>query len=145
MRTNHQKNFPPALRACWLKINSKFKNNLLEFGLTPDQYSVLRWLYENRMTPLCQKDLKRLMFTDANNIANLVGRMEKVGLISRYGCHRDKRRNLLALSSKGEDLLKKTKRVATKISNEAFAGMSKVEKEKLLYFLKQVCTKIHGA
>ena len=97
------------------------------------------------MTPLCQKDLKRLMFTDANNIANLVGRMEKVGLISRYGCHRDKRRNLLALSSKGEDLLKKTKRVATKISNEAFAGMSKVEKEKLLYFLKQVFTKIHGA
>ena len=145
LRTNQQKSFPQALRACWLKINAKFKNNLSEFGLTPDQYSVLRWLYENKMNPLCQKDLKRLMFTDANNIANLVGRMEKAGLIIRHCCLKDKRRNLLALSLKGEDFLKKTKSVATRITHDAFAGMSRAEKEKMLYLLKQVCTKIHSA
>jgi len=35
--------------------------------------------------------------------------------------------------------------VATRITHDAFAGMSRAEKEKMLYLLKQVCTKIHSA
>ena len=92
------------------------------------------------MTPLCQKDLKRLMFTDANNIANLVNRMEKAGLISRYGCHKDKRRNLLALSSKRKIFSNEKGR--NQNFEWAFAGMSKVKKRETALFLVQVCTKI---
>ena len=78
------KTLPPLLRSCWIKLNATFQNQVAKIGLTPDQYTVLRWLNELDHETVSQKDLKRLMFTDANNIAALVKRMESSGLIKRF-------------------------------------------------------------
>ena len=60
---------PPALRACWIKLNLDFWKRLQPTGITPDQYSVLRWIHELDQKAIYQKDHK-LLFTDPNNIAS---------------------------------------------------------------------------
>ena len=86
------KTLPPLLRSCWIKLNATFQNKVSKIG-TPDQYTALRWLTELERKTITQKDLKRLMFTDANTIAALVKRMEKHGLIERSRHPFDQRKN----------------------------------------------------
>ena len=86
------KTFPPALRACWIKLNSTFGKRLQPTGITPDQYSVLRWIHELDQKAICQRDLAMLLFTDQNNIASLLNRMELHGLITREPIQSDKRK-----------------------------------------------------
>ena len=90
-------NFPPELRACWIKLNSTFQKNLHALGLNPVQFTVLRWINELNDEPLCQKNLAQLMFTDSNNISGLIRRMEKLKLITRETDTKDKRKKLSKL------------------------------------------------
>ena len=84
MQEEQQRRLPPLLRNCWNKLNASFKKRLLQIGITPDQYIVLRWLYEKHGEEINQSRLAKLMFTDANNISSLTSRMEKAGLLKRY-------------------------------------------------------------
>ena len=52
-------------------------------GLTPDQYIALRWLHEFPTGQIPQVKLAELMFTDSNNIAGLMKRMEQLNLVRR--------------------------------------------------------------
>ena len=97
MDIDRRGNFPPELRACWIKLNSTFQKNLQTLGLTPDQFTALRWINELNDEPLCQKNLAQLMFTDSNNISGLIRRMEKLKLITRETDTKDKRKKLSKL------------------------------------------------
>ena len=59
----------------------------------PDQYIALRWLNELPSGTVYQLTLKKLMFTDPNNIAGLMARMERMGLIERRADLADRRKN----------------------------------------------------
>jgi DNA-binding MarR family transcriptional regulator len=54
-----------------------------QVGLTPDQYTVLRWIHELPTGTVSQSQLASLMSTDANNIAGLIKRMSGLRLIDR--------------------------------------------------------------
>ena len=72
---------PQLLRKCWMRLNAIFQKRVAKVGLTPDQYIALRWLNEFPEGSVNQAMLKKLMFTDPNNITGLMGRMEKLGLV----------------------------------------------------------------
>ena len=91
MQGLQEQRLPPLLRNCWIKLNSAFQKRLQPIGITPDQYIVLRWLYEKQSFQINQSDLAKLMFTDANNISGLTLRMEKANLIRRSISASDKR------------------------------------------------------
>ena len=63
------KNLPPLLRECWNKLNSTFMKRVKKIGITPDQYTSLRWIHEFSDDMISQSKLAELMCTDANNIA----------------------------------------------------------------------------
>lgn len=69
--------------------------------LTPDQFTILRWLNELPDEGLTQRDLSELMASDANTIAGLLKRMEDGGLISRKPHESDRRANIVELSDEG--------------------------------------------
>ena len=70
------KNLPPLLRECWNKLNSTFMKRVKTIGITPDQYTALRWIHEFSEEMVSQARLAELMCTDANNIAGIMKRME---------------------------------------------------------------------
>ena len=103
--------------------------------MTPDQYTVLRWLNELEHDTISQKDLKCLMFTDANNIAALVKRMEGSGLIKRVQHASDLRKKILGTTPKGERLYYRGKKIADSLEQVLLNGFSSEEKDDFIRVL----------
>jgi len=130
MDNKSHSSFPSALRECWIKLNTTFAKKLQKVGITPDQYSVLRWIYESiEKNQLCQKDLTELMFTDPNNIASLVKRMERANLIYRKDDSKDKRKKILFSTKLGEQKRKEAKKVAEILETQTLKSFSPKEKK----------------
>lgn len=143
MKRSNQHSFPPSLRACWIKLNGEFQKRLLPIGLTPDQYTALRWLNESKEDAICQKDLAKLMFTDPNNISGLVKRMESTGMLCRKKSNHDKRIKLLEITHKGKNLLSLATPVAKRLENETLIKLNTKEKKQLISSLRDICQILH--
>ena len=86
----------------------------------------------------CQKDLVKLMFTDPNNIAALVKRMEKNGLITRNNSIFDQRKKVLQITSSGLKKWEKASGIAFSLERKILSGLSKDEQNQLLYLLRRI-------
>ena len=133
MKTQELSNpqLPPLLRKCWMRLNAIFqKRESRHSSLTPDQYTVLRWLNELPEGTISQSTLKKLMFTDQNNIAGLMGRMEKLDLVERKTDSSDRRRKLIYCTRKGKALFEQAQPIATELEERccpAFLPKEKVD------------------
>lgn len=138
MNKRKQKTFPPALRACWIKLNSTFGKRLQPTGITPDQYSVLRWIHELDQKAIYQKDLAKLLFTDPNNIASLLYRMEKNGLIKRNPVHSDKRKKLVVATKLGKEKWQLCRQIALDVEKALTSSLSTEERTFISSSIKQI-------
>jgi DNA-binding MarR family transcriptional regulator len=138
MKKRKHKTFPPALRACWIKLNSTFGKRLQPAGITPDQYSVLRWIHELDQKAIYQKDLAKLLFTDSNNIASLLNRMEKNGLIKRNPVHSDKRKKLVVATKLGKEKWQLCRQIALDVEKALTSSLSTEERTFISSSLKQI-------
>jgi DNA-binding MarR family transcriptional regulator len=126
------------LRACWIKLNSTFGKRLQPTGITPDQYSVLRWIHELDQKAIYQKDLAKLLFTDPNNIASLLYRMEKNGLIKRNPVHSDKRKKLVVATKLGKEKWQLCRQIALDVEKALTSTLSTEERTFISSTLKQI-------
>ena len=78
------KRLPVLLRRAWYGLNQAFRQRVAPLGLTPDQFSILRWLSEGDPRGLTQRTLTDLMASDPNTITSTLSRMESAGLIARH-------------------------------------------------------------
>lgn len=128
MQGLQEQRLPPLLRNCWIKLNSTLQKRLQPLGITPDQYIVLRWLYEKQSFQVNQSDLAKLMFTDANNISGLTLRMEKANLIHRTTSAKDKRHKVLRLTKFGKSKFYKSRPIAKSLESEVLGVLNNSEK-----------------
>lgn len=129
MQGLQEQRLPPLLRNCWIKLNSALQKRLQPLGITPDQYIVLRWLYEKQSFRINQSDLAKLMFTDANNISGITLRMEKAHLIRRSISTADKRQKVLQLTELGESKFLESKPIAKSLESKVLSLLNPSEKE----------------
>ncbi|MDG0965395.1 MAG: MarR family transcriptional regulator, partial [Opitutales bacterium] len=134
---------PPLLRECWNKLNRTFMKRVKTVGLTPDQYIALRWLHEFPMGQISQVKLAELMFTDSNNVAGLMKRMEQLNLIRRKSNATDLRKKNIFQTEFGSSLFYKGKKIADKLELEALSCLSANEKEHFLELLSQLSLQIN--
>jgi DNA-binding MarR family transcriptional regulator len=80
------------LRRAWYGLNQSFRQRIAHLGITPDQYSILRWLKEGDPRGLTQSELTERMASDPNTITSTLARMEAAGLVSRHPHESDRRR-----------------------------------------------------
>jgi DNA-binding MarR family transcriptional regulator len=88
------------------KVNGKLKNEffqeLKEFNITPEQWAVLNFLWEeDGVTP---KELADLTFKDKPNTNRILDNLQKKGLITRSPHPTDRRAFLIFLTDVGSDL-----------------------------------------
>lgn len=134
---------PPLLRKCWMRLNAIFQKRVGEIGLTPDQYIALRWLNELPVGTVYQLTLKNLMFTDPNNIAGLMARMEKMDLIERRSDVSDRRKKLVFCTSKGKRLFDRARKIAVRLEEETLSILSQEERADFLGLLGEVNRHLH--
>jgi DNA-binding MarR family transcriptional regulator len=121
-----------------MRLNAIFQKRVAKVGLTPDQYTALRWLNELPEGAISQSTLKKLMFTDPNNIAGLMGRMEKLDLVERKTDVSDRRRKLVYCTSKGKALFNEAKLIATQLEEEVLSVLSDEERVEFLGLLSEI-------
>ena len=127
-----RRRLPPLLRRCWYGLNQAFRKRLAHLGLTPNQFTVLRWLEEVdgqgiRQTMICDR-----MASDPNTIAALVERMVGDGLVKRKVDPDDRRARLISITAKGRRQYHKARPLAVDLQEEVLEVIPAGDREKLL-------------
>ncbi|MCG8401085.1 MAG: MarR family winged helix-turn-helix transcriptional regulator [Firmicutes bacterium] len=101
-------------------------------GITPNQFTVLRWLEEDDGGGVRQSDICERMASDPNTIAALVERMHADGLVKRKVDPSDRRARLISLTPKGRRTYTKARPIAVELQAEVLQAIPAGERERLL-------------
>ena len=115
-----------------------------EVGLTPDQFTVLRWTHSVPRNTLSQSKLSKLMSTDQNNISALVKRMENLNLLDRKISMHDKRSKTINFTDLGNLKYTKAKYIADNLEREILNEMVLSERKIFLRTLSKLSENIKG-
>src|SRR6476620_12640753 len=103
--------------AWWLKtIISK---ELKEYGLTHEQYNVLRILKGNYPEQMCVKDIAYRMIEKSSNVPRIIDRLELKKFVKRSASQNDKRETAIVLTPAGINILE----IATTKVNKVFESL----------------------
>jgi DNA-binding MarR family transcriptional regulator len=96
--------------AWWLK--TIMSRELKQFGLTHEQYNVLRILKGKSPEAMCVKDIAGRMIEKSSNVPRIIDRLVLKKLVKRSTDANDKRHTVMTLTSAGFTILElSTKRI----------------------------------
>lgn len=98
-------------------------------GLRPRELLALWHLQERG--PSAQQALAELVGVDATSIVAVLNSLEDAGLIDRRRDRADRRRAIIALSAKGEELLTELDSALHEVDDQVFAPLSPAERQTL--------------
>ena len=123
---------PPLLRRAWYSLNQTFRHRIAHLGITPDQYSILRWLDEGDARGLTQQTITDLMASDPNTITSILRRMEKAGLVSRHPHETDRRARRVRLETKGHRIFSEAFENARALQDETLTAIPESRRARFL-------------
>jgi DNA-binding MarR family transcriptional regulator len=89
----------------WLhNINVSY---LKKFGITPEQFNVMRILRGSNPQPMMLADITARMIDKNSNCTRLVEKLRQKGLVSRVICANNRRQVDISITDKGLQILKK--------------------------------------
>jgi len=121
--------------AWWLK--TMISKELKKYGLTHEQYNVLRILKGKYPEQMCVRDIARRMIEKNSNVPRIVDKLELKKLVKRNASLNDKRETAIALTTVGINILD----IATSKVNKLFADtivMSESSANTLNYLLEEI-------
>jgi DNA-binding MarR family transcriptional regulator len=129
---------PPLLRRAWYGLNQAFRQRIAHLEITPDQFSILRWIEESDARVVTQRELVGLLASDANTIASTLRRMEKAGLVDRDVHKEDRRANRVRLKPAGKKKFAAAQKIASAVQGEVLSSLPESRREKFLAELELV-------
>ena len=132
------KRLPVLLRRAWYGLNQSFRQRIAHLGVTPDQFSILRWLSEGDPQGLTQRALTDLMASDPNTITSTLSRMEKAGLIARAPHEQDRRAHRVQLQPAGRRTFEKARAAAMELQDQVLATLPASRRAKFLEDLEAI-------
>ncbi len=127
-----RRRLPILMRRAWYGLNQAFRRRIAHTGVTPDQFTAMRTLFENEAAGLTQSELTKQMASDPNTIASLVERMEKGGLIERNAHEKDRRAYRLRLRTTGKRKYEEVREIAVAFQTEILSALPQERREKFL-------------
>ena len=140
-----QRRLPPLLRRAWYSLNQAFRRRIHHLGLTPDQFTVLRWLRESEQEGLTQRALADLMASDPNTVTSVLNRMERSGLIERRPHETDRRAKRVRLRPKGRRAFEKGRDIAITLQAHVLSVLPEPQREEFLERLEKIADAAHDA
>ena len=89
--------------AWWFK--TVISKELKEYGLTHEQYNVLRILKGKHPEPVCVKEIACRMIEKNSNVPRIIDRLETKKLVKRNSSATDKRETVTVLTQAGINIL----------------------------------------
>lgn len=90
------------------------------------------------MSPVSQKELSNWMGVDPSDAVSMIDQLETSGHVLRTRDVNDRRKQLLSLTKKGEELRKKLSIIANDVIDETFAPLNEKELETFRKLLERV-------
>lgn len=125
------------MRKLFQEHTSYWQNQLPH--ITKPQFSVLHAIAQ--APGIEQVDLMDASITTKATLAELLGRLEKRGLIHRQQGSKDKRRRFVFLTEDGEQLYRSTTQVVRSVDMKFLSRISAAEHEELLRLLNALLDK----
>lgn len=122
-----------------LSYNNYLKNKLEDIEIT---YGELTYIYNIKFFPsISQRELAEILFVSEANVAKMVKKLVKKGIVEKRKDESNKSRNVLRLTDKGEELFVKInvitcgweREITKNLSNEEFFNF----KEQLYAMIKE--------
>jgi len=117
--------------AWWLK--TVMSKELKEYGLTHEQYNVLRILKGKHPEQICVREIACRMIEKSSNIPRIIDRLETKKLVKRVTSDKDKRETKIVLTQAGINILQHSTDRINKVMDNAI-----VISEKKAALLNQV-------
>jgi MarR family transcriptional regulator for hemolysin len=140
MPPSSPRRLPPLLRHAWYGLNQAFRQRIAHLGITPDQYTVLRWLHEGNRQGLTQCEITTLMSSDPNTIAAILKRMESAGLVDRRPHESDRRARRVRLKPAGNQAFQRARNIALGLQQEILNSLPGDDRTKFLKNLEFIAT-----
>ena len=141
-RDESTRRLPPLLRRAWFSLNQTFRRRIVHLGLTPDQFTILRWVAEARLRdagrPLTQRNLTDKMASDPNTITSLLNRMEKAKLIRRSPHPTDRRAKCIELLDLGAEQYDKAREIALELQTSVLESIDENRRADFLRDLESI-------
>jgi DNA-binding MarR family transcriptional regulator len=102
--------------AWWLK--TVMSREMKEFGLTHEQYNVLRILKGKYPEQMCVRDIACRMIEKNSNVPRIIDRLELKKLVKRATSAIDKRETVITLTQSGITILNATTEVIDRLTDE---------------------------
>lgn len=138
------KRLPVLLRRAWYGLNQAFRQRVAHLSVTPDQFSILRWLSEGDPQGLTQRRLTDLMASDPNTITSTLARMEKAGLVARAPHEKDKRANRVKPTAAGRRAFSKAREIALDLQENILQVIPNSRRERFLEELEVIAAACAG-
>lgn len=131
-----------------LRASDHVRRHLAEtmetFGLTGQQYNVLRILRGAHPEPLATLDLASRMIEKTPGITRLLDRLERKGLIERHRPTTDRRRVLCSITPQGMHLLSTMDEAVRRANGTALRGLSSRDLRMLSSLLERIPSASEG-
>lgn len=113
---------------------------LNQFDLTAVQLNLMMMLGHQAGDTggLSQARLSEMMLVNRANVTSLVDRMEKAGFVIRTAADGDRRSNIIKLTAKGKNLLKKVEPLYAKEVRRIMSPLNGGEQKKLIDMLERL-------
>ncbi len=129
---------PPLLRRAWYGLNQAFRRRIAPLGITPDQFTVLRWLGESPRAGLTQRELADRMASDPNTVTGLLKRMTAAGWVERVDDPADKRVKRCRLAPAGRRIYRAAAPIAARLQDDVLGRLTAAQREHFLNTLRTV-------
>ncbi|TAF53999.1 MAG: MarR family transcriptional regulator [Sphingobacteriia bacterium] len=102
--------------AWWLK--TQMSQELKPFGLTHEQYNVLRILKGKHPEQICVKDIASRMIERSSNVPRIIDRLVTKKLVKRANSMADKRETVISLTAGGLAILEASTDVINRVMSQ---------------------------
>jgi DNA-binding MarR family transcriptional regulator len=112
-------------------INVTVSKLMKEYGITPQQYNVLRILKGQKGNPATVNLIASRMLDKMSNASRIVDKLYAKGYVARNSCPTDRRAVDILITQKGIQLLEKANKSLYELYGEKFKSLSKDETKDL--------------
>jgi DNA-binding MarR family transcriptional regulator len=108
------------------------------WGITAQQYNVLRILRGARPEPLPTLEIAERMIERTPGITRLLDRLEAKNLVQRDRCESDRRQVLCTITAAGLDLLRDADAIVSDVESRSLGRLSDVKTRQLIRLLDAI-------
>lgn len=124
------------LAACKLKQYTAFMLKQNDVDLTPEQFLLIDLLWNHG--PMSQQNLADTMHKDKNSITKLVDGLEKKRLVERQRDEKDRRSNMVVLTTKADGMKLEAKEKGISMLDDIIRGIPEEELRSFLATLDRI-------